>query len=107
MIRRKVVLSPDALADLSNLYDWIAGQASPEVALAYIERLESYVMGFEVASERGTCHDHIRQGLRTTGFERRLTIAFEVAADQVTILGFFSGGRNWIVMLSDGDNEAG
>lgn len=99
MIRRKVVLSPDALADLSRLYDWIADQASPAVALAYIERLESYVMGFEVASERGTRHDHIRQGLRTTGFERRLTVAFEVMADQVTMLGFFSGGRDWAAIL--------
>ncbi|HKR92473.1 type II toxin-antitoxin system RelE/ParE family toxin [Novosphingobium sp.] len=101
MIRRKVVLSPDALTDLSSLYDWIADQASPEVALAYVERLESYVMGFEVASERGTGHGHIRQGLRTTGFERRLTVAFEVTADQVTILGFFSGGRDWVAILGD------
>jgi toxin ParE1/3/4 len=102
VIRRKVVLSPDAQADLAGLYDWIADQASPEVALVYIERLETYVMGFEVASERGTCHDHIRQGLRTTGFERRLTVAFEVTADQVTILGFFSGGRDWTAILGDG-----
>ena len=103
MIRRKVVLSPDAQADLASLYDWIADQASPEVALAYIERLESYVMGFDTASERGTRHDHIRQGLRTTGFERRLTIAFEVTADQVTILGFFPGGRDWTAILGDGE----
>ena len=27
MIRRKVVLSPDALADRSSLYDWIAERA--------------------------------------------------------------------------------
>lgn len=101
MIRRRVVLSPDAQADLASIYDWIADQASPAVAMAYVERLESHVMGFEVASERGTRRDHIRQGLRTTGFERRLTIAFEVAADRVTILGFFSGGRDWAVILGD------
>ena len=103
MIRRKVVLSPDAVADLANLYDWIADQASPDVALAYIGRLESHVMSFEVASERGTRRDHIREGLRTTGFERRLTIAFEVSADQVTILGFFPGGRDWTAILGDGE----
>ncbi len=50
-------------------------------------------MGLETASERGTRHDHIRQGLRTTGFERR----------QVTILGFFSGGRDWTAILGDGE----
>jgi len=99
VIHRRVVLSPDAQADLVSLYDWIADRASSEVALAYVERLEGYVRGFSVASERGTRHDHIRQGLRTIGFERRLTIAFEVTLDQVTILGFFSGGRNWAVIL--------
>ena len=103
MIRRNVVLSPDAQADLLGLFDWITGQASPEVALDYVARLEAYVMGFEVASERGTRHDYIRAGLRTTGFERRLTIAFEVTSDRVTILGFFPGGRDWTAILRDGD----
>ncbi len=101
MIRRSVVLSPDAQADLIRLIDWISGQASPDVALAYAARLESYVMGFEVASERGTRHDHVRPGLRTTGFERRLTIAFEVTSNRVTILGFFPGGRDWTAILGD------
>lgn len=101
MIRRTVVLSPDARSDLSAIYDWIAGQASPDVALGYIERLESCVRGFDVASERGTRRDDVRQGLRTIGFERRVTIAFEVTDDRVTILGFFYGGRNWTAKLGD------
>ena len=101
MIRRHVVLSPDAQADLVDLFDWITSQASSEVALAYGARLEAYIMGFDVASERGTRHDHIRPGLRTTGFERRLTIAFEVTPDRVTILGFFPGGRDWTAILGD------
>lgn len=51
----------------------------------------------------GTRHDHIREGLRTTGFERRLTIAFEVTTDQVMILGFVPGGRDWTAILGDGE----
>jgi len=101
VIRRTVVLSPEAEADLLSLYDWIAGEASPEVALGYIERLEAYVQGFELASQRGTRHDDIRQGLRTVGFERRVTIAFTVTDNQVIILGFFSGGQNWQGLLSE------
>lgn len=101
MIRRTVVFSPEAQADLLSLYDWIAGEASPEIALSYIERLAAYVRGFEVASQRGTRRDDIREGLRTVGFERRVTIAFTVTDKQVVILGFFYSGQDWQGILSE------
>lgn len=101
MISREVVISPEASADLLALYDWIAGQASPEIALGYIDRLETYVRGLDVASERGTRRDEIRPGLRTVGFERRVTIAFNVTERQVVVLGFFYGGQNWQAALSE------
>ena len=34
-------------------------------------------------------------GLRVTGFERRVTIAFVVTADAVLIEGIFYGGRDF------------
>lgn len=93
MIRREVILSPEPNANLLALYDWIAIQASPDIALGYIERLEKYVRGFDVASERGEGRDDVRKGLRTVGFERRVTIAFSVADNRVTTLGFFTVDR--------------
>jgi toxin ParE1/3/4 len=33
--------------------------------------------------------------LRIVGFERRITIAFTVSTENVTILGIFYGGRDW------------
>jgi len=36
----------------------------------------------------------IRPGLRTVGYRRRVTIAFEVADDTVNILGIFYGGQD-------------
>jgi toxin ParE1/3/4 len=92
---RTVILSPEAQADLLSLYAWIADATSPDIALGYIDRLETYVRGFDVASERGTLHDCIRPGLRTVGFERRVTIAFTVTDEQAIILGFYYGGQNW------------
>lgn len=94
MIRRAVVFSPEAREDLLALYDWIAREASPETAIAYVERIERFIYGIEIAGERGARRDDIRPGLRTIGFERRLTIAFAVA-EQVTILRIFYGGREW------------
>ena len=101
MIRRAVVVSPEARADLLQLYDWIAEAAAPATALAFIERVETYLLGFDIASERGTRRDDIRPGLRTIGFARRMTIAFTVEADRVTILRIFYGGRDWESVLDE------
>ena len=101
MIRRTIVFSPEARADLLELYDWVANAASPDAAMAYIERIERFVAGLELAPERGTRRDDIRPGLRTVGFERRLTLAFLVD-EQVTILRIFYGGRDWEGALGSG-----
>lgn len=101
MISRSVVLSPEAETDLVALYDWIAERASPDTALGYIDRLESYIRGFDYAAERGTLRNDIREGLLTVGFERRITIAFNVTAQEVIVLGLFYGGQNWQEALSE------
>jgi toxin ParE1/3/4 len=44
---------------------------------------------------RGTQRDDIRSGLRVFGFRRRVSIAFEVTGEVVTILGIFYGGQNF------------
>ena len=95
MKRRKVRLSPEARDDLVRLYDWIAGRASPEVAMAYVERLEAYCVGFDLASERGHRRDDLRAGLRIVGFEKRVTIAFAASENDATILRLFYGGQSW------------
>lgn len=95
MKRRIVVFAPEARDDLLDLGDWIAERAGVDVALKYIERLEYYCSGFELAGERGQRRDDIRPGLRFVGFERRVAIAFTVTDAEVTILHLYYGGRNW------------
>lgn len=63
--------------------------------MAYVERIENACRSLDLASNRGQARDDIRPGLRIVGFERRMTIAFTIAADRVTILRIFPGGRNW------------
>ncbi|MET0745138.1 MAG: type II toxin-antitoxin system RelE/ParE family toxin [Microvirga sp.] len=92
---RSVVISPEAAADLLRLYDWIAEAGSPNAALAYLERIEAHLNGYALASERGTKRDDIRPGMRISGFERRITIAFTVEAERVTILRLLYGGQDW------------
>ena len=78
MIGRRVILSPEAEADLLALYDWIAERTLPQIALGYIDRLEIYIRGFDYASERGTLPNNIPEGLQTVCFERSVTIDVNV-----------------------------
>jgi plasmid stabilization system protein ParE len=50
---RRVVFAPEAVHDLNELYDWISSQASPTVAMRYLERVEAFCRRLGVASERG------------------------------------------------------
>ncbi|NGN41052.1 type II toxin-antitoxin system RelE/ParE family toxin [Mesorhizobium sp. CGMCC 1.15528] len=95
MKRRNVIFAPEARHDLFQIYEWVAVATSPIVALDYIERIESWCLAFDLAGERGRKRDDIRPGIRITGFERRMTIAFTVTSEQVTILRLFYGGQDW------------
>ncbi|MBL4635691.1 MAG: type II toxin-antitoxin system RelE/ParE family toxin [Kofleriaceae bacterium] len=53
MKTRALEFHEDATSDLLALYDWLAEVASPEAALGYFERIETYCRGFDIASERG------------------------------------------------------
>ena len=51
--------------------------------------------------QRGTLRDDVRPGLRITNYKKRAVIAFEVSADQVSILGVYYGGQDYIARLHD------
>lgn len=91
----EVGFSPEARADLLKLYLFIAERADDDRALAYVERLERYCRGFSTFPERGTARDDLMPGLRIASFERRVTVAFHLANDLVTIDRLFYGGRDF------------
>ncbi len=99
MKERRVVFSPDSATHLMELYDWIAAQASPQLAIAYLDRVEAFCGRLCVGSELGHRRDDVRYGLRILGFERRLTIAFTVDDETVTVLRVFTAGKNWEMAL--------
>jgi toxin ParE1/3/4 len=92
-VKRRVIFSPEAEADLVELYDYIANEAGPDRAIGYIERIEKSCLSLERVSERGTKRDDLRPGLRIMGFERRITIAFHVEPATVTVDRILYGGR--------------
>jgi toxin ParE1/3/4 len=92
----EVVFAPEARDDLLQLYD-----SGPARARAYAERVLSYCLGFETFLERGTRRDDLRPGLRVVGFARRVTIAFHINDNRVTIDRVLYGGRDLSAALRD------
>jgi toxin ParE1/3/4 len=103
--RYRVVISELAARQLDELYDFIAEQAHPDVALGYVERIEAFCRGLETFPERGTARPELRPGLRTMGFERRATIAFAVTGDRVVILQVLYGGQDVAGRLGSAQEE--
>ena len=62
-------------------------------------------MALETFPKRGTRRDDIRPGLRTMGFERRATIAFQVTSKEVVIVRIFYGGQDYERALRGGADE--
>jgi toxin ParE1/3/4 len=93
--RREVIFSPEAESDLHALFEYISSLAGSAIADRYIDRIEAFLLNFDLAAERGHMRDDIRPGLRVVGFERRITVAFTVNESETTVLRLFYGGRNW------------
>lgn len=97
----EVVFAPEAEAQLLDLYFYIAAAASPEIAANYVEAIVRQCEGLRTYPKRGSARDDVRPGLRVFGFRRRVSIAFHVSSQRVTILGIYYGGQNFESALKD------
>jgi plasmid stabilization system protein ParE len=102
----RVVFSPEAEEQLAALYHYIAAAASPYIAARYTEAIVSYCESLHAFPHRGTMRDDVRPGLRITNYRKRAVIAFDVDAEQVSIIGVFYGGQDYETILQD-DSEGG
>lgn len=97
----RIRFAPEARRDLEDLYLYIAEEAGPDRALAYVERIEKFCLGFADFPQRGILRDDLFPGLRIVGFERRISVAFKVVADTVIFYRFLYGGRDLAAALGD------
>lgn len=97
----QVVYAPEAEAQLLTLFFHIAAASSADIAARYTDAIVEQCEGLKTFPLRGTQRDDIRPGLRVFGFRRRVSIAFEVKDDVVTILGVFYGGRSFESVLQE------
>ena len=91
----KVYFRPEAQADLLALYTYIAEASGHVRAGGYISRIEEVCMGLATFPRRGARRNDIAPGLRTIGFEHRVTIAFRVLAEVVEIVTIAYAGRDF------------
>jgi toxin ParE1/3/4 len=92
--KREVFFAAKAVADLDALYCFIAEKASPKIADGYLARIERQCASLETLPLRGTAVPGRVSGLRTMGFEHRVTILFKVGEERVDILRILYGGRD-------------
>lgn len=96
-----VVFSPEAEKQLVALYNYIAAAASPDIAARYTEAIVGYCESLCIFPHRGAMRDDVRPGLRITHYKKRAVIAFDVNAEQISIIGVFYGGQNYETILQD------
>lgn len=97
----KVVFSPEAEEQLVELYRYIAGVASRDIAARYTDAIVRYCESLASFPLRGLLRDDVRPGLRITNYRKRVVIAYDVSADLVSILGVFYGGQDYETILQD------
>ena len=105
-MRYTVVFTPEAQEQLAALYRYIAVAASPTIAERYVSAVIAYCEGLQTFPHRGTRRDDIRPGLRITNYKKRVAIAFNVDAEQVSILGVFYGGQDYETVLQSDFDES-
>ncbi|HEY0162768.1 MAG TPA: type II toxin-antitoxin system RelE/ParE family toxin [Edaphobacter sp.] len=96
-----VVFAPEAEVQLAELFRYIAGESSPDIALRYTEGIVTYCESLHIFPVRGMARDDLRPGLRITSYRKRVVIAFQVEESRVNILGIFYGGRDYEAVFEE------
>jgi toxin ParE1/3/4 len=84
-LSRKLVVRQIALADLKNIYDYIAERAGDDTANDYVSRIDAATSKLVDYPDYGTPQDHLMPGLRSISFERRIRIFYLSGEDVVEV----------------------
>ena len=97
----RVIFTPLAERQINGLHAYITTQSSEARVDGYVGRIVDFCSGFTTFPLRGIQRDDLLPGLRVTGFDRRVTIAFVVTSDAVLVEGIFYGGQDFEAALRD------
>ena len=91
----RVLFTLSAERHLDSFHRYIAEQSGERRADAYVGRIIAFCQSLSAFPQRGTARGDLLPGLRTLGFERRVTIAFVLTSTAVLIEGIFYGGQDF------------
>jgi toxin ParE1/3/4 len=96
MRRLRVEYQPDAIADLREIYRFVAGLSeNSAVARKFVRRIEARCSRIGNVPHGGRPRDDLEPGLRTVPFEHTAVIAYKVEGDLVRIVSIFYGRRDF------------
>ena len=105
MQRAEVIFRPAAIADLQDIYRYIAGSSqSHEVARRFVDRIMQRCRKIGDAPAGGRPRDDLVPGLRTVPFERSAVVAYRFD-EKVEITNIFYGGRDYEALYRRGEPE--
>ena len=93
--------APEAEAQLLALRRYIAAEAGLNTARRFTDGIVDHCMSLEVFPHRGAPRDDLRAGLRTISLRGRVTIAYAVTGEVVTILAIAYAGQDVGALVQD------
>lgn len=100
-MRRALVFAPQAERALLDLQLYITEQSSVDRASRYVDRILEHCELLADFPDLGKARGDIAPGVRVTGFERRITLAYDLTVFHVRILGVYSSAMDWERLLRD------
>jgi toxin ParE1/3/4 len=100
-VRRALVFAPQAERALLDLQLYITEQSSVDRASHYVDRILEHCELLTDFPDLGKVRDDIAPGVRVTGFERRITLAYSLTAREVRILGVYASAMDWERLMRD------
>lgn len=100
MIQRLEVRYRDsARTDLDQIFWYIAAASSPQIALAYVQRIETRCRRIADTPRSGRRRDDLYPGLRTVPFEGSAIICYTIHDRQIWINNIFRRGRDFEAII--------
>ena len=96
---RELVFAPAALADLDEIF-WFIAADNPRRARSYVAEIEQACRNLCSMPNMGVKRHDLRPGLHMLALWRRIVIAYQLPENQVDILRVFSAGQDYEAIMS-------
>jgi toxin ParE1/3/4 len=102
MQRLRVVLREAAIADLKEIYTYIAEQGhDPATGHRFVTRIKARLVKIGDAPHGGVSRPDLGTDLRLVPFERSTVIIYRVREDRVEIVAIVYGGRDYEALIQE------